>query len=74
MKAALLYEPKKIEISEIDAPQLGENEVMIKPKYVGICGSDVSLFTGHRTAYTYPLLRGGLDSTSYSDFRNLNGP
>lgn len=58
MKAALLYEPKKIEISEIDAPQLGEDELMIKPKYVGICGSDVSLFTGHRTANAYPLLPG----------------
>jgi len=58
MKAALLYEPKKIEVSEVDAPQLGESELLIKPKYVGICGSDVSLFTGHRTANTYPLLPG----------------
>jgi len=58
MKAALLYEPKKIEISEVDAPQLGEDELMIKPKYVGICGSDVSLFAGHRTANIYPLLPG----------------
>lgn len=58
MKAALLYEPKKIEISEVDAPHLGEDELLIKPKYVGICGSDVSLFAGHRTANAYPLLPG----------------
>lgn len=58
MKAALLIEPKKIEINEIDVPQLGEDEIMIKPKYVGICGSDVSLYTGHRTANVYPLLPG----------------
>jgi L-iditol 2-dehydrogenase len=58
MKAALLFEPQKIEINEIDVPQLGEDEILIKPKFVGICGSDVSLFTGHRTANAYPLLPG----------------
>jgi L-iditol 2-dehydrogenase len=58
MKAALLLEPKKIEINELDTPQLGENDVLIRPKYVGICGSDVSLFTGHRVPSAYPLLPG----------------
>ena len=58
MKAALLYEPQKIEIGETDVPQLGPDEVMIRPKLVGICGSDVSLFTGHRIANKYPLLPG----------------
>jgi L-iditol 2-dehydrogenase len=58
MKAAFLLEPNKIEIREIDIPRLGGDEVMIKPKYVGICGSDTSLFTGHRIANTYPLLPG----------------
>ena len=58
MKAALLYEPQKIVINETDVPRLEPDEVMIRPKYVGICGSDVSLFTGHRVASTYPLLPG----------------
>lgn len=58
MKAALLYEPQKIELGETDVPQLGPDEVMIRPKLVGICGSDVSLFTGHRVANKYPLLLG----------------
>jgi L-iditol 2-dehydrogenase len=58
MKAALLYEPQKIEISEIDIPQLRDDEVMVRPKYAGICGSDVSLFMGHRTPPSYPLLIG----------------
>ena len=58
MKAALLYKPQKIAISETDMPRLGSDEVLIEPKFVGICGSDVSLFTGHRMANTYPLLPG----------------
>ena len=58
MKAALLYEPKRVEISEIDEPQLGPGDVRIKPKLTGICGSDISLFMGHRVASEYPLLIG----------------
>ena len=58
MKAALLCEPKRVEISEIDEPQLGPDDVRIKPKLTGICGSDISLFMGHRVASEYPLLIG----------------
>ena len=58
MRAALLYAPEKIEISETTMPLLGLNEVLIKPICVGICGSDVSLFRGHRTPSAYPLLLG----------------
>ncbi|HLA87378.1 MAG TPA: alcohol dehydrogenase catalytic domain-containing protein [Anaerolineales bacterium] len=58
MKAAFLSAPGKIEISETSVPPLGGNEVLIKPMRAGICGSDVSLFTGHRTPSAYPLLPG----------------
>ncbi len=58
MKAAFLLEPKTIELKELDMPRFGENDVLIEPKYAGICGSDVSLFSGHRTPSTYPLLLG----------------
>jgi len=58
MKAALLCEPKRVEISEIDVPQLRDDEVMVRPKYAGICGSDVSLFMGHRAPPAYPLVPG----------------
>ena len=58
MKAALLCEPQKIEIGEIDIPKLRDDEVMVRPKYAGICGSDVSLFMGHRTPPAYPLVPG----------------
>lgn len=58
MKAALLFAPQKIEISETAMPPLGRDEVSIKPVLAGICGSDVSLFIGHRTPTAYPLLLG----------------
>lgn len=58
MKAAFLLSPKKIEIHQVDAPQPGLGEVSIRPRYTGVCGSDVSLFLGHRTPSAYPLLLG----------------
>jgi L-iditol 2-dehydrogenase len=58
MRAALLSAPGKIEICETDSRQPGINEVLIKPIYTGICGSDISLFKGHRVPSAYPLLPG----------------
>jgi threonine dehydrogenase-like Zn-dependent dehydrogenase len=58
MKAALLFAPGKIEISDVAPPQLGGEDVLIAPICAGICGSDVSLFMGHRTPTSYPLLIG----------------
>jgi L-iditol 2-dehydrogenase len=58
MRAALLSAPEKIEVNESTAPDCGVDEVLIKPIRVGICGSDVSLFLGHRKPSAYPLIPG----------------
>jgi L-iditol 2-dehydrogenase len=58
IKAAFLYAPEIIEIKDTPAPQVERDQVLIEPIRVGICGSDVSLFSGHRTPPTYPLLLG----------------
>ncbi len=43
-KAAVLTELKKIEIRNIEMPDIKDNEVLVKIEYVGICGSDVHFF------------------------------
>ncbi|MFN8357216.1 MAG: alcohol dehydrogenase catalytic domain-containing protein [Spirosomataceae bacterium] len=48
MKAAFLHEPKKITIEEVPIPEPQQGEVRIRLRQVGICGSDVHLFLGHR--------------------------
>ena len=58
MKAAFLFAPEKIEINNTPVPQVDSDQVLIEPIRVGICGSDVSLFSGHRTPSAYPLLLG----------------
>ncbi len=48
MKAAFLDKPKQFDLREINLPEPLANEVRIKLKKVGICGSDMHLFQGHR--------------------------
>ena len=57
MRAALLLTPAKIEIHDVALPELGAGEVLIQPMRVGICGSDVSFYLGHRPL-TYPCVLG----------------
>lgn len=58
MRAALLIAPEQIVVEEVSRPDLAEGEVMIQPIRVGICGSDVSFYLGHRKAPRYPFTLG----------------
>lgn len=57
MKAALLTGPEEIKIDEIDPPRLSPNEVMIQPRCIGICGTDISFYFAHRQV-PYPFVLG----------------
>lgn len=61
IKAARLTEPKNIIIEETELEEPKENEVVIRPEYVGICGSDVHFFENGRIgncAVRYPFILG----------------
>jgi L-iditol 2-dehydrogenase len=45
MKAAVLKEARKLVIEEVPDPKAGPNEVVVKVKDVGICGSDLHLYS-----------------------------
>jgi threonine dehydrogenase-like Zn-dependent dehydrogenase len=47
MKAQVFYEPEVMKLEEIDIPQIADDEVLVKVKTVGICGSDISYYYGH---------------------------
>jgi L-iditol 2-dehydrogenase len=57
MKAALLLNPEKIEIGETALPHPAPGEVLIRPGCIGICGTDVSFYLGHRPV-PYPFVLG----------------
>lgn len=44
MKAAVLTGPKKIELQERDLPKVGDNEILLKVRAVGVCGSDIAYY------------------------------
>jgi L-iditol 2-dehydrogenase len=58
MKACVVEKPGTIEITEVDVPEIADNEVLIKVKYTGICGTDWSIYTGKYSADKLPLIPG----------------
>jgi 4-hydroxyphenylpyruvate dioxygenase len=58
MQAAMLTAPKQIHITSVPVPVPRYGEVRIKMKSVGICGSDIHLFSGHRPDLIYPKIIG----------------
>jgi len=52
MKAAFLVEPGKIEIREVETPKPQKNEVLVKIKNVGICGTDKHIYKNGQLALT----------------------
>ena len=53
MKAAVFEGILEIQVKDVPEPHLGPTDVLIEPKYVGICGSDLS-------AWEYGMYEAGL--------------
>lgn len=58
MKALLLSEYCKLEITDIPTPALGRNELLVRVAACGICGSDVHGYDGSTGRRIPPLVMG----------------
>jgi L-iditol 2-dehydrogenase len=58
MKAALLTEPRKIELADLDEPLAKPGEVLIEIKSCGICATDVKKYTGFSKTPFFPFILG----------------
>ncbi|QGY46521.1 alcohol dehydrogenase catalytic domain-containing protein [Maribellus comscasis] len=58
MNAIEITKPGEISVVEREMPQMGENDVLLKLKYVGFCGSDRSTFLGKNPLVQYPRIPG----------------
>ena len=58
MKAAVQEKPKQLKIKEVPVPEINDDEVLIKVKYTGICGTDWAIYTGKYSADCLPLIPG----------------
>ena len=57
MKAWVLHGINDLRFEEVNTPIIGENEVLLAVKAVGICGSDIPRVF-HTGTYSYPLIPG----------------
>src|SRR3954449_2473998 len=58
MKALLLTEYKKLELTDIPVPEISPEEVLIRVRACGICGSDVHGFDGSTGRRIPPVVMG----------------
>ena len=47
MMVQTFYEPNVMKYEEREIPEIADNEVLVKVKAAGICGSDISYYYGH---------------------------
>ncbi len=58
MKAVVWTGPRQMEIQNIDRPEPGHGELLIRIDAVGICGSELSGFLGENSLRVPPLIMG----------------
>jgi threonine dehydrogenase-like Zn-dependent dehydrogenase len=58
MKAAVVEKPNVLKVKQVPVPQIADEEVLIRVKYTGICGTDWSIFTGKYSADKLPMIPG----------------
>lgn len=54
----VMTEPKKITFREVDIPKPGPDQVLVKIKKIGICGSDIHVYHGTHPYTSYPVTQG----------------
>ncbi len=57
MKAFVIVEPRHAELQDVPKPEAGPNEVLIKVKASGFCGTDIHTYKGEHPS-KYPLIPG----------------
>ena len=58
MKAIQISEPSVMKVIDMPEPQMGDDEVLLKMKYVGFCGSDLNTFRGGNPMVNMPVVPG----------------
>src|SRR5881409_1201449 len=58
MKALLLTQYRRLEVTEIPSPEIGPDDVLVRVRACGICGSDVHGFDGSTGRRIPPLVMG----------------
>ncbi len=68
MKAAVFYGPRDVRTEEVEIPEIQKNEILVKVKACGICGSDLHMYRLGLFSDTLcrPLKNGGIPGHEFS--------
>ena len=58
MKAFCISEPGKTGLIDLQQPRPGADEILLKSRLIGMCGTDLSTFRGKNPLVTYPRIPG----------------
>jgi 2-desacetyl-2-hydroxyethyl bacteriochlorophyllide A dehydrogenase len=58
MKAVFINDVRSLEVKDVDIPEIAANEVLVKVKASGICGTDVHVYEGEVPIATLPVIPG----------------
>lgn len=58
MKQAVMTSPGVIAFRDVPVPELGEREVLVRMKRIGVCGSDIHVYHGKHPLTPYPVVQG----------------
>ena len=58
VKAAVLVEPRRIELQEFPFPKIGSEDAVVRIERAGVCGTDPKFYRGVSTRPIYPLILG----------------
>jgi L-iditol 2-dehydrogenase len=58
MKAAVFEKPGVVNVKQVPVPEINDDEVLIKVKFTGICGTDWSIYNGWYSADKLPMIPG----------------
>lgn len=58
MLQAIMLEPGRIKFQDVEKPDLAPDQVMMRTKRIGVCGSDIHVFHGVHPYTGYPIVQG----------------
>ena len=58
MKQALMVCPGEIIFQDVPVPMVGDNQIKVQMKRIGVCGSDIHVYHGKHPYTSYPVVQG----------------
>ncbi|MFY9176591.1 MAG: alcohol dehydrogenase catalytic domain-containing protein [Caldicoprobacterales bacterium] len=58
MKQAIMVAPGQIEFRDVPVPEVKPDQIKVKMKKIGVCGSDIHVYHGKHPYTSYPVVQG----------------